>query len=28
VHCCCASALKAKLAVDDTAAKEVVKASS
>jgi hypothetical protein len=28
VHCCCASELKAKLAVDETAAKEVVKAST
>jgi hypothetical protein len=28
VHCCCASELKAKLAVDEAAAKEAVKASA
>src|SRR4029079_5145536 len=28
VHCCCASALKAKLAVDETAQNEAVKASA
>jgi len=28
VHCCCASELKAKLAVDETAAKEAVKANT
>ena len=28
VHCCCASELKAKLAVDETAANEAVKASA
>jgi hypothetical protein len=28
VHCCCASELKAKLAVDETAAKEAVKATT
>ena len=28
VHCCCASELKAKLAVDETAENEVVKASA
>ena len=28
MHCCCASALKAKLAVDETAQNEAVKASA